>query len=74
MNLELSEGKRQVIRFNKRKFLNHKVTFRKLPEKHVPLSKNKKLIVQWGGFLLPLLSAVLLTIASLIISCKEKNV
>jgi len=39
----------------------------------VPLSSKKKLIVQRGGFLLPLLSAVLPAIASLIFSQGKKN-
>jgi len=49
-----------------RKLLKHKAAFRKASDWRVPLSKKKKLIAQRGGFLLPLLSAVLATLASLI--------
>jgi len=44
----------------------HKAALRKVADKRVSLSSKKKFIVQNGGFLLPLLSAVLPTIASLI--------
>jgi len=49
-----------------RKLQKHKATLRKISDRRVPLSKKKKLIVQRGGFLLPLLSAVLPTLASFI--------
>jgi len=51
-----------------RKLRKYKALPRKVADKRVPLSNKKKLIVQRGGFLLPLLSAVLPAIASLIIS------
>ena len=41
--------------------------FRKVADRHVPLSAKKRFIVQRGGFLLPLLNAKLPTIASLIL-------
>jgi len=50
----------------KRKLQKHMAAPRKVSDRRVPLSKKKKLIVQRGGFLLPLLSVVLPTLASLI--------
>jgi len=55
---------------NTRKLRKHKVTLGKVADKRVPLSTKKRLIIQLGGFLLPLLSAVLPAIASLIVSSK----
>ena len=49
-----------------RKLQIRKAALRKISDRHVPLSKKKKLIVQRGGYLLPLLSAVIPTLASLI--------
>jgi len=49
-----------------RKLQKRKAAFRKVSDRRVPLSKKKNLIVQHGGFLLPLLSAVLPTLPSLI--------
>jgi hypothetical protein len=42
----------------------HKGVLRKVADKRVPLSFKKRLIVQKGGFLLPLLTAVLPALAS----------
>jgi hypothetical protein len=50
----------------KRKLRNHRATLRKVADRHVSLSAKKRAIVQRGGFLLPLLGAVLPTLASLI--------
>ena len=49
-----------------RKLRKHKAVLRKVDDKGVPLSCKKKLILQQGGFLLPLLSAVLPALAKLI--------
>ena len=49
-----------------RKLRKHKAVLRKVAEKRVHLSGKKKLIVQRGGFLLPLLRAVLSAVAGLI--------
>jgi len=49
-----------------RKLRKHKLALRKLVDKQVPLSGKKRLIVQREGFFLPLLAAVLPTLASLI--------
>ena len=70
VNLNVLNGNVKFTVCNTRKLRKHKVTLRKVPDKRVPLSTRKKLIVQRGGFLLPLLSAVLTAIASLIVSSK----
>jgi hypothetical protein len=49
-----------------RKLRKHKAGLRKVADKRDPISGKKKLIVQRGGFLLPLLSAVLPALATLI--------
>jgi len=49
-----------------RKLRKHKAVLRKVADKRVPISSKKKLIVQRGGFLLPLLSAVLPSLATFI--------
>jgi hypothetical protein len=43
----------------KRKLQKHKVVLRKVADKRVSFSSKNRLIVQKGGFLLPLLTAVL---------------
>jgi len=57
---------------NPRKLRKHTDRLRKVADKRVPLFTKKKLIVQRGGFLSPLLSAVLPTISSLIVSSSSK--
>jgi len=64
--LNVLNGNIKLTRCNTRKLRKHKAALRKVACKQVPLSSKKKLIVQRGGFLIPLLSAVLPTIASLI--------
>jgi len=49
------------------KLQKHKAALRMVADRHVSLSSKKKLIVQRGGFLLPLFFAFLPTIASLIL-------
>ena len=49
-----------------RKLRKHKAVLRKVADKRVPIFSKKKFIVQRGGFLLPLLSAVLPALATLI--------
>jgi len=63
--LNVLNGNVKLTGCNTRKLRKHKVTLRKVAGKPVPLSTKKKLIVQRGGFLL---SAVLIAIASLIVS------
>ena len=49
-----------------RKLRKHKTVLHKVADKRVPISSKKKLIVQRGGFLLPLMSAMLPALATLI--------
>jgi len=65
-SLNLLRGNVKLKPFQKRKLGKHRVLLRKLADKRVSLSAKKKSIVQRGGFLLPLLGAVLPTIASLL--------
>jgi hypothetical protein len=51
---------------NTGKLRKHKAALRKVIDRHVPLSLKKRLIVQRGGFLLPLLSAKLPTLSVLL--------
>jgi len=53
-----------------RNLQKQKAALRKVSERHVSLSGKKKIIVQRGGFLLPLLGAVLPSIANLILRSK----
>ena len=53
-----------------RKLRKHKAVLRKVADKRVPIS-GKKLIVQRRGFLLPLLSAVLPALATLIFKLRD---
>jgi hypothetical protein len=50
----------------KRKLQKHKTVLHKIADRRVSLSGKKRLIVQKGGFLLPLLTAVLPALASYI--------
>jgi hypothetical protein len=58
----------------KQKLRNHKSVLRKVAEKRVTSSGKKRLINQRGGFLLPLLSAVLPTLANLLFRQHDKKV
>ena len=68
--LNVLNGNVKLTSCNTRKLRKHRVTLRKVIDKRVLLSTKKKLVVQRGGFLLPLLSAVLPAIASLVVSSK----
>jgi len=68
--LNVLNGNVKLTGCNTRKLRKHKITLRKVADKRVPLSTKKKPIIQRGGFLLPLLSAVLSPIASMIVSSK----
>ena len=54
-----------------RKLQKYKVAIRKVSDRRVPLASKKNLIVERGGFLLPLLSAILPKIASLIVRKRQ---
>ena len=62
------KGNDKLLCCNTRKLRKNKVTLLKVADKGLFLSSKKKLIVQRGGFLLPLISAVPSTIPSLIFS------
>jgi len=70
--LNVLNGNVKLTGCNTRKLRKYKVTRRKVADKRVPLSTEKKIIVQRGGFLLPLLGPVLPAIASLIVSSSSK--
>jgi hypothetical protein len=50
----------------KRKLSKHRLALCRLVDRRVPLQGKKRLIVQRGGFLLPILTAILPTLAALI--------
>jgi hypothetical protein len=64
--LNVLKGNVKLSHCAKRKLRKHKATLRKVADEHLSLARKKKVIVQRGGFLLPLLGAVLPTLASLI--------
>jgi len=65
-SLNLLRGNVKLTPCEERKLRKHRVHLRKLADKRVSLTSKKEASVQRGGFLLPLLGAVLPTIASLI--------
>ena len=64
--LKVLNGNTKFTVCNTRKLQKQKAAFRKGVDIHVSLTGKKRLIFQRGGFLLPLLSVVLPTIANLI--------
>ena len=64
-NVKLSECQ-------KRKLHKHKAVIRKVGAKNVPVAARRQIIVQRGGFLLPLLSAVLSGLTGLLIRPQSK--
>ena len=64
--LNVSKGNIALTGCNMRKLRKHKVVLLKIVDMHVPLPGKKRLIIQHGGFFIPLLAAVLPTLASLI--------
>ena len=69
--LNVLNGNVMLSDFVKRKLRKHKNVLRKVVDKRVSLSGKKKVIVQRGGFLLPLLSAVLPALATLIFKLRD---
>jgi hypothetical protein len=63
-NLKLTACQKKRLRM-------FKVPLRALADKRVSISAKKRLINQRGGFLLPLLSAILPTVASLIFRSRD---
>jgi hypothetical protein len=70
--LNVLRGNVQLTACQKRKLQQHKAILRKVADKQVPLAAKRRVIVQRGGFLAPLLSAVLPVLAGLIFS-RTKN-
>ena len=66
MCLECPKRKHCTYGREKRKLNKHKLVLRKVVDRLVPLPGKERLIVQSGDFLVPLLAAVLPTLASLI--------
>ena len=64
--LNVLNGNIKLLDCNTRKMQKYKAALRKVADRHLSLSGKKRLIVQRGGFLFPLLGAILPTIASLI--------
>ena len=64
--LNLLHGNVKLSDCARRKLRKYRLQLRTVVDRRVPVACKKKLIVQRGGFLLPLLTAVLPTLASLI--------
>ena len=64
--LECLRGNIPLSTCGKRKLRTHKYSIRKVPEKRLSLSAKRGVLGQRGGFLLPLLSAILPTLAGLL--------
>src|SRR5215469_13183597 len=64
--LNVLRGNVRLTKCSKRKLREHRRLLRKIADKSVSVDKKRRLIVQRGGFLLPLLSAVLPVISSLL--------
>jgi len=63
---ERLKGQRKTLGLKKRKLRKFKRQLGPVVDKRVPLARKKKLIIQRGGFIVPLLTAVLPTLATLI--------
>ena len=68
--LNFLNGNIKLTVCNNRKLQKYKAAIRKVADRHVSISGKKKLIVQSGGFLLPLMSDVLQIITNLILRGK----
>ena len=66
--LNVLNGNIQLSNFAKRKFKKHKSTLCSLADKRLPLTAKKRIIIQRGGFLLPLFTILLPT---QLVSCFE---
>jgi hypothetical protein len=64
--LDVLKGNVTLTPCLKRKLKKHELALCQLTDKHVKQANKKRLIVQKGGFLLPLLTAVLPTLATLL--------
>jgi hypothetical protein len=64
--LNVLHNKLQLTACQKKRLRKFKSPLRKLADKGVTVATKKQILIQRGGFLVPLLSAILPTIASLI--------
>ena len=64
--LNLLHGNVKFSDCARKKLRKYRRQLRKVVDRRVPLARKKKLIIQRGGFLVPLLTAVLPTLSSLI--------
>jgi hypothetical protein len=71
--LNVLRGNCPLSTCNKIKLRKHRRSLRKVTDKAIPLVTKKKVIIQRGGFLIPLLTAVLPTIASLLFRRGDKK-
>ena len=71
--LNVLNGNIRLSNCAKRKLKKYKSSLRSLADRRFPRSAKTKLIVQRGGFLLPLLSAVLPALASLLFRTSGNN-
>ena len=72
--LNVLNGKIRLSDCAKRKLKKYKSSFRSLVDRRLPSSAKTTLIVQRGGFLLPLLAAVLPTLASLLFRTRTSSI
>ena len=66
MRIERFKGQLKLSDRKKRKVRKFKRQIRTIVDKHVPLASKKKLIILRGGFIVPLLTAVLPALATII--------
>ena len=66
MRFELVTRQRKTLRLYEEKVAKYRRQLRTVVDRRLPLARKKKLIVQRGEFLVPLLTAVLPTLVSLI--------
>ena len=71
--LNVPNGDMKLSSFSTRKLQKHKAALCKVADRHMSLSGKKRLIVQRGVYLLPLLGAILPTIVSLIFRGPDKT-
>jgi hypothetical protein len=64
--LNVLNGNIALTGCEKRKLSKHRLALRKLVDKQLPITDKKRLILQRGVFILPLLAGVLPTLTSLI--------
>jgi hypothetical protein len=71
--LNVLYGNVTLTECGKRKLRKHKTVLRTLADMRVPLTRKKKIIVQRGEFLLPLLGALLSALATLLFKPSDNS-